>query len=490
MSAEDRADDAVCCSLGAAGGDEVVVVPWPQLLRHHVQHRVEQRMAESDRYRWWVLITVMAGLFAINVTFTVFVVALPRVAKGLHTDVGTITWVVTGPLLAFGVAAPLLGRVADIWGHRRVYVAAMAAAVVTAALSASAWSAGSLIFRVFPREDRVKAMGWWSLVGAGGPVVGVVIGGVVIQHFGWRWLFVAQLPITATCLVLAALVLPTTERVAHKGLDWPGAVTLMTAATGLLFALNRGPEWGWADPRVIASFVATPVASVAFVFAERRAAEPLLPLAYLRRRNFSFPIAVQALSNFAYMGGFILAPLLLNRFYGYGESRIGLIVIARPLSFSITAPIAGYLAVRVGERLAAVTGTIAVVGSMLVFASVTRSSSLLLVVAALALSGIGLGVSSPSVASSVGNAVDDDVLGVASAAQQVMTQMGVVAGIQVLATIQAARQGSAGLVGSFHDAYLVGGGVALISVICSLFIRDFARASAGPGDVVTPHAAA
>jgi len=251
VSAEDRADDAVCCSLGAAGGDEVVVVPWPQLLRHHVQHRVEQRMAESDRYRWWVLITVMAGLFAINVTFTVFVVALPRVAKGLHTDVGTITWVVTGPLLAFGVAAPLLGRVADIWGHRRVYVAAMAAAVVTAALSASAWSAGSLIFarttdgiegaatgaaamalifRVFPREDRVKAMGWWSLVGAGGPVVGVVIGGVVIQHFGWRWLFVAQLPITATCLVLAALVLPTTERVAHKGLDWPGAVTLMTAA--------------------------------------------------------------------------------------------------------------------------------------------------------------------------------------------------------------------------------------------------------------------
>jgi MFS family permease len=317
---QDRSESTACCSLGAAGGDEVVVVPWPQLIRHRLQHRVEQRVAGSDRYRWVVLVVVMAGLFSINVTFTVFAVALPRVARGFHTDVNTITWVITAPLLAFGVTAPALGRAGDLWGHKRVYVIAMAGAVLTAVLSAAAWSAGSLIaartldgiegaatgaaamaliFRAFPPEDRVKAMGWWSLVGAGGPVIGVVVGGIVIQHFGWRWIFVAQIPLTLTCLVLSAIVLPTTERVEHRGLDWAGAITLMVAATGVLFGLNRAPAWGWTSPGVLLAFAASPVAAVLFVLAERRAAEPLLPLEYLRRRNFAFPIATQATGNFA-----------------------------------------------------------------------------------------------------------------------------------------------------------------------------------------------
>ena len=158
-------------------------------------------------------------------------------------------------------------------------------------------------------------------------------------------------------------------------------------------------------------------------------------------------------------------------------------MIARPLAFSLTAPIAGYLAVRVGERAAAVTGTLAVFASMLVFASVNRGSSLLVVIGALTLSGIGLGASSPSIASSVGNAVSDDMLGVASAAQQVTTQMGVVAGIQVMATIQAARSHSSGLVGSFHDAYLVGAGVCLLGVVCCRLHNELRPGPEGPGEV-------
>src|SRR4029077_2861314 len=122
----------------------------------------------------------------------------------------------------------------------------------------------ALIFRAFPPEDRVKAMGWWSLVGAGGPVIGVVVGGVVIQHFGWRWIFVAQIPLTLSCLVLASIVLPRTERVEHHGLDWAGALTLMVAATGVLFGLNRGPAWGWTSPGVLVAFAASPVAAVLF----------------------------------------------------------------------------------------------------------------------------------------------------------------------------------------------------------------------------------
>src|SRR5437588_5773439 len=105
----------------------------------------------------------------------------------------------------------------------------------------------AMIMMVFRPEDRVKAMGFWSLVGAGAPVLGVVAGGPIVEHFSWRWIFVAQVPFTLLALALAALILPgrdPDERTDDRGLDVPGVVTLGVAVTSVLFALNRGPEWG------------------------------------------------------------------------------------------------------------------------------------------------------------------------------------------------------------------------------------------------------
>jgi EmrB/QacA subfamily drug resistance transporter len=470
--------------LGPSAGEEVPVVPWPLLFRQRITARVEG----SERYRWWVLSAVLGGLFAVNFTFTIFAVALPRIAREFHTTENTLTWVITGPMLGYGIAAPALGRAGDLWGHRRVYILGLITSATCAAASAVAWNAGSLIafrtanalegaatgaasmaliFRVFRPDDRVKAMGWWSLVGAGGPVLGVAVGGIVIQHFGWRWIFVAQVPFILIALFVAAAVLPETSRAGEVHFDAPGAILLAGSVTLLLFAVNRGPEWGWSSPAVLIGFVGAPLSALAFVFVERRAPEPLLPLDYLRRRNFAFPIGAQALANFAYMGGFILAPQLLAHFFSYGEEHIGFIVLTRPLAFSITAPIAGYLAVKAGERSAAVLGSAAVVASMFIFAAVGFGSSDLLVITALVLSGVGLGISSPSVAASVANSVDEESLGIASATQQLMTQVGVVTGIQLMKTVQTTA--------SYHTAYIVGACVGLGAVVCGAFVRSATR---------------
>ena len=484
-------DEPDSFTIGASGGDEVVV-PWPLIRR--LRRRAVRALARGGdepfggrHHRWWVLWTVLAGLFSVNVTFTIFAVALTDVAGGFHTSLATITWVITAPLLCFGIAAPVLGKVGDIWGHRRLYLIGTAVAVVCALATAAAPTVGSLIavralsgidgaaagaasmaliFRVFDHEDRVKAMGWWSLVGAGGPVIGVVVGGLLIQTFGWRSMFLVQAPITLAALVVAIFVLPETERSERQAFDWRGAATLTLSISGLLFGLNRGPVLGWSSPVVVGSLALFPLLLGAFVAVERRSAVPLLPLRFLRRRNFSFPMGNQLFSNFAYMGGFILAPALLERVFGYSVSRAGVMVIARPLAFSLTAPVAGYLAGRIGDRVSAVAGSGVLVASMLVFATVHPSGGAALVLVALALSGVGLGVASPSVAAAVANAVDEENLGVASAAQQLVAQIGVVAGIQVMQTVQAAREPTAGLVGSFHDAYLVGAVACVFAAAC------------------------
>jgi MFS family permease len=510
---------------GAEGG---IVVPWPILFRHRIHHRVTR----SDRYQWWVLWTVLAGLLSVNITFTVFVVALPQVARQLHTSVSTLTWTSTGPLLAFGVAAPVLGKLGDLRGYRKLYLWGLSGAAISVVLTASAPTAGvliaarlfdgvqgaatgaasmALVLQAFSHEDRVKAMGWWALVGAGGPVLGVTIGAPIIQYLGWRALFWGELPLMAIAAVLAVVVLPSRDRPVEAAarpaivadgepadpasaspesegtdhpspwsqLDWTGSWTLAVSVTAFLLALNEAPTWGFTAPTTLGIFGLSTATGTYFVLHERRAPHPLIPLRYFRMRNFVFPLGARAFTNFSYMGGFFLFPILMEGIYGYSETRAGLVSTARPLMFSLIAPIAGYAAVKVGERSLVVVGALALGASMLVFTGLGAQPSLAVILVALALSGVGNGLSTPSTVSSASNEVAPAELGVMSAAQQLITQIGIVAGIQVMVTVQASGHGGVGSLASFHRAYAVGAVVAVLAGMCGLFMRNTPRPAVG-----------
>jgi MFS family permease len=318
-------------------------------------------------------------------------------------------------------------------------------------------------------------MGYWSMVGAGAPVLGVVAGGPIVEALSWRLIFVIQAPLALFCMVLGALVLPETERQTRVKFDVVGSVLLGVGVTSVLFALNRGPILGWSHAVVVGGFCISPLMLVAFAWWERRTPTPLLRLDYFTRRNVAAPIAVQFFTNFAYMGGFIITPFLLDDVFHYTPSHIGMLSISRPLTFAIVAPLAGYAAIRVGERTAGIFGALVVSLSMVLLAQVGRSSSDLLVIGGLALSGMGLGASSPSMAATIANAVDESDLGIAGAAQQMMTQIGVVAGIQLMQTVQIAGQHSVGLVSSYHRAYLLGAVVCGFGVISAAFVQRSPR---------------
>jgi len=183
------------------------------------------------------------------------------------------------------------------------------------------------------------------------------------------------------------------------------------------------------------------------------------------------------------MGGFIVTPLFLQNEFHYDETHTGLLLIARPLTFAIAGPLAGYLTLVIGERVSAVGGALAVTASMILLAHVSPGSADSAVILGLALSGVGMGMSSPAMAASVANSVDTHDLGIAGATQQMVNQIGVVLGIQVLQAVQVARAGAVGGVGAFHDAYIVGAFAAGLGVIAAMFVRRTSRHYSQVGNV-------
>ncbi len=515
-------------AMGTLGADGSVETNWFALLHR----RVTDRAVRSPRYQWWALVALLAGLLSLNITFTVFVVALPTVKADFNTNFSVLAWASTGPLLAFGVAAPFFGKAGDLFGHRRLYQFGLLGAMVSAILTATAPDVGMLLFaraldgvqgaatgtasmaiilELFSRQDRVKALGWWSLVGAGGPVLGVTLGSPVIQYFGWRTLFWGQLVLLVIASAVVALLLPSDRRSRSRhgddvaaddgaaadgtggrrrrsgvwdGMDWVGIWSLAGSVTAAMLVLSIGPIVGWTSPAVITCGAVAVVLTFLFVRQQLTFATPLVPTTYWRRRNFMFPMGTKAFSSFAYFGGFFLFPLLMEQVYGYSVSQVGFISVARPLLFAISAPIAGYMTVRTGERTATLFGTGSLFVSMILFATLSPSAGLFIILVALALSGLGMGVSMPATSATMSNELAASEYGVMSAAQLLATQVGEVAGIQAVLTIQEsiARRSGLGnvhhtpaLLHSFAVPFWVCAGVAAGAVFCGLFIRSLPR---------------
>jgi MFS family permease len=469
---------------------EVEVAPWPILLRRRLAQKV------GIPHRWAVLWVVLGGLFTTGFTITLLVVSLEGIAEELGTSTQVLTWAITGPMLAFGVVGPAFGKAGDLWGHKRIFVGGLVFAAVFAFATALAWSAATLILfrtlsatagsacgpsamayinRMFEPTERVKPLSYWSFVTAGAPVIGVVIGAPLVDSVGWRVIFVVQGGLCLVGFIGAMWLLPKTERIAGVKFDVMGSVTLGIAAVSLLTGISQGRYWGWSSTATMSCFLVSVLAMIAFVNVEQRAEAPLIMLHWFRTRNVAFPVSSQLLTNFAYMGGFFLIPQVLGQPRGIGlaTATVGSLVIARPLAFSVTAPLAAMATPRVGERIAGVVGALGLVVSMVMWATVGLDSSYGFIIVATAMSGIGLGIASPALTSLMANAVDEADLGVAGALQQLMTQLGAVLGASVLATVSVTADSDN--FGPFHAAFAVGAVVAGLGAVAASFVHDTPR---------------
>jgi EmrB/QacA subfamily drug resistance transporter len=455
---------------------------------------------EHDGYPRRLLITVIAGLIVFSSSMTIVSASLPTMADDLDSTESFLSWAVSGLFLVMAVGTPILGRLGDIHGHRRVFLAGSlvlcvgtvlcgvaptavafvgARMVVGLGIAATMPNAMALIMAAYPPARRSEAMGWFQMAMTGAPVLGLVVGGPLIDLFGWRIVFAILAPVSLIGFAAAWKVIrpsPSGERVA---IDWWGAAFLAIATLGFLLFLERGSSAGFADPLALALVASSIAGLAAFIAVERRAPSPMLRLAYFRRPNFTGPLIAQPLSQFAYMGAFLIAPLLLDELFGYSVGIIALVLLARPLVYSVSSPIGGRLATTIGERPMVITGSVLMVLSMVAWVFGAHWISVPMILVGLVLSGLAMGLASPSYATLLAGAVDEGDLGIANAMGTTMMNIGMLTGIQTMFVVL----GDGRQPDDFATVFAFGAGVAAFGLIGGLMVTS-TRRTARPAPTV------
>lgn len=425
---------------------------------------------------------------------TIIAASLSDIADNLGTTNATLSWAVTAPFLGLAAGTTVCGTMGDLWGHRRMLIIGLAVFTAATGVCGLAWDAFSFIaFRAlvglggammipngmailmaaFPVNQRARAMGWFQFAAVGGPAIGLVTGGALVDALGWRAIFAVYTPITAIGLLAAVLVVRPTRSSEAKPVDIVGALSLVATVVVLMVALDRGATLGFGHPMALALLALVPVAVGAFVAIERRQTHPMIPLEWFGRRNYAGPVVASATANAAYMGGFILAPQILQERYGYSLTAATVFLVVRLVFYSISSPVGGRLTDTLGERITSTLGSALVVVAMVAFAAGSLVDAVVFVVLGLALAGAGLGMAGPAYQVSVVGAVPMESLGAATGMFQTLTSLGTAAGIQVL--VLAAGEEATG--SAFANAFWLGAAVAAVGVFGALAISSTNSAS-------------
>jgi EmrB/QacA subfamily drug resistance transporter len=415
------------------------------------------------RKRWWALYVLCLGVLMIVLDTTIVNVALPSIRTDLKFTETALVWVVNAYMLTFGGFLLLGGRLGDLFGQRRVFLAGLAlftvaslacglaptqatlvAARAVQGLGGAVVSAValSLIMNLFTEPaERARAMGVYGFVCAGGGSVGVLLGGVLTSLLSWHWIFLVNLPIgIAVALLCRALIAPG-ERRGSQRLDWGGSTSITAALLLAVYAVVNGNEAGWLSARTLGLIGASVVLLAVFVAIESRIAQPLMPLGLFRHRNLATANVVGVLWAAAMFAWFFMSALYMQLVLGYTPLQVGLSFLPGNLIMAfMSLGASARIVMRWGIRGPLAGGLcIASVGLALFARAPVGGSFLVDVLPAMVLLGIGAGIAFNPLLLAAMNDVDPQDSGLASGVVNTSFMMGGALGLAVLASVAAAR---------------------------------------------------
>jgi EmrB/QacA subfamily drug resistance transporter len=431
---------------------------------------------------------------------TIVNVGVDALGRGLHAPVSTVQWAITGYLLALGMAVPLTGWLADRYGARRIWLAALGLFLAGSVLSGAAWGAGALVaFRVVQGagaglmlpimqtllvrasggRDLGRLMATVSAPALVGPILGPVLGGLVIGNLSWRWMFYVNVPICLVAIVLAWRHLPDTPRRPGRRPDVLGLALLSPGVAAMIYGLSRlavaggagrAGLGGVAAPEVWIPVVAGAVLLAAFAAHALRAPEPAIDLRLFRVRSFAAAGTLLFLSGLSMFGAMLLLPLYYQQVRGAGVITAGLLLAPQGLGSLATRGPVGRLTDRIGARPVVLAGLALTVLGTVGYALAGPHTSLLLLAGALVVRGAGLSAANLAVMAAAYQGLARDDVPHASSATRILQQIGGAFGTAVLAVILARQAAAHPVAVAFDNTFWWSLAFTAVAVVPALFL--------------------
>ena len=460
--------------------------------------------AVPDPRRWWALALLCSAYFMVILDVSIVNVALPSIQADLHFSPGDLQWVLSAYALTFGGFLLLGGRVADIFGRRRVFMSGVALFTVASLVCGLSTSEGmligaravqglgaailspaalSIITTTFDEgAERNKALGIWGAMGGSGAAVGVLMGGILTKFLGWEWIFFVNVPIGAAALALTRPVVRESRvESGERRFDAAGAVLITSALSLLVYALTQANRVGWTSARTIAILVASALLHVAFIAVEHRSQAPLVPLGiFARLRTLTGANVVSFLVGGLTFAMFFMLSLYMQQVLGLSALQTGAGYLAVALTAIISAGVAQALVTRAGVKPVLIVGVILMGLGNLWFTQVSPDGSYWIdLLPGFFAIGVGLGFSFVPLSIAALAGVTSQEAGLASGLFNTSQQIGGALGVAVFSTVSTNRTATllkegesqaAALASGFAVAFWVAVGFAAAALVATLFM--------------------
>ncbi len=401
---------------------------------------------------------VLLGMLLAALDQTIVSTALPRIVSDLG-GLDKLAWVVTAYMLTSTAGVPIWGKLSDIFGRRWFYIAGMVIFMAGSALTGAAQNmeqliayrglqgiGGGMMFGLsfaivsdlFPPRERGKWQGLFGAVFAMASIVGPLAGGTLTDHASWRWAFFVNLPIGFLALAIIWPSMPSVRPSrARPIIDWLGVAALLACIVPMLLALSLGGRaYAWDSGLVMGLLIVSAVMLAAFVAAETRAKDPLLPLALFKNPIFTVSMLSVFVTGVGMFGSIIFVPLFVQGVIGESATNSGVVLTPMMLSVVAGSMVSGQIIARTGRyRFLAILGPVLMSGGMYLLTRIDVDTSRAIVVRDMALVGAGLGITFPLFLIAVQNAFPHQVLGVVTSSVQFFRSIGGTLGVAILGSI-------------------------------------------------------
>ncbi|MDX6523525.1 MAG: hypothetical protein QOI17_1038 [Gaiellales bacterium] len=416
---------------------------------------------DHPNHKWWTLFAMCFALFMIMLDNTVVNVALPTIQRSLHiTSPENLEWTVNAYVLTFAALILLGGKLGDRFGRKRIFLVGLAIfTVASAACALSTTDTQLIVFRslqgvggaflnplslsilvsAFPRKQLPTAIGIWAGISGLGLAIGPLLGGFLVEHVSWSAVFWINVPIGVVAAAVAMWAVVESSDTTTRALDIPGVALVTAALFSLTWGLIKTGSHSWTSAYTLGFLGLAALLFAGFIWRERAAAEPMLPLRFFSSRVFSASSTVVLFVGFAMFGIFYFVTLYFQNVLGYSALEAGVRSLPMTMMVIFVAPIAGRLSGRIQPRFQMTVGMLMMTAGLLQLSRLDVHSSYNMIWPAYIVAGAGIAMTMPAVSAAGMAAVDQAKAGVASGVINASRQVGGALGVAVLGAVVSVR---------------------------------------------------